>query len=192
MTEIATLTAEPRSYSSASEMASTPQQSPLRVVPVPPQSSEGLPRSLVKEVEIVREERNSNSDNIEVESLVRQLDPSKAVVIPAGVTFEGNIKTEGRAAVVVNGTVNGAITAGEMPVYIANGAAVTGVISSRAEVVVAGHVAGSGESCIKTSGRLMVGSTGRIDGDVMFGSLRVYDGIIAGRIMPFAEDQGAR
>jgi cytoskeletal protein CcmA (bactofilin family) len=129
----------------------------------------------------------------EVESIVRQLDPKKTVLIPAGVRFEGSISTDGKAAVVVYGQVDGGISAGEMPVFVAAGGAVKGVIENRAEIVVAGAV-GSGDAagaCIRTSQRFVLGSSGRVDGDVMYGSMRIYDGIVAGRLLPFVADESA-
>lgn len=126
----------------------------------------------------------------DVESIARQLDPKKTVLIPAGVRFEGNITTDGKAAVVVYGEVEGGISAGEMPVYVAAGGAVKGVIENRAEIVIGGAV-GSGASdgaCIKTSQRFVLAASGRVDGDVMYGSMRVYDGIVAGRLLPFADE----
>ena len=52
----------------------------------------------------------------DMENLIRHLDANTTVVIPAGVKIIGSIETDGKAAVVVHGTVEGTVSAGEMPV----------------------------------------------------------------------------
>ncbi len=120
--------------------------------------------------------------------MVHQLDASTTTLIPEGVVFRGSIDTQGRAAVIVKGTHEGTINAGDMPVYVAPGAKVCGQIQSLNDVYVAGHVASAPNSddqvCIKTEKRFLLAGTGVVEGDVEYGAVRIYDGVISGRLLP--------
>ena len=124
----------------------------------------------------------------EIDSMVRNLDAGKVVLIPAGVVIKGDIATDGNAAVVIHGQVEGRVSAGDMAVYVMDGGQVTGSISNKAEVVVAGRIAGGDQNavCVMTPKRFVLAGTGHIEGDVEYGSVRIYEGgLIEGRMLPF-------
>lgn len=120
--------------------------------------------------------------------MVHQLDAATTALIPEGVHFRGTIDTQGRAAVIVKGTHEGVINAGEMPVFVAAGAKVTGLIQSSSDVFIAGHVEATKnneeEVCIRTEKRFLLAGTGVVEGDVVYGAVRIYDGVISGRLLP--------
>lgn len=124
----------------------------------------------------------------EIDSMVRNLDANKVVLIPAGVVIKGDIATDGNAAVVIHGRIEGRVSAGDMGVYVMDGGQVTGSISNKAEVVVAGRIAGGDQNavCVMTPKRFVLAGTGHIEGDVEYGSVRIYEGgLIEGRMLPF-------
>lgn len=124
----------------------------------------------------------------EIDSMVRNLDAGKVVLIPSGVVIKGDIATDGNAAVVIHGRIEGRVSAGDMGVYVMDGGQVTGSISNKAEVVVAGRIAGGDQNavCVMTPKRFVLAGTGHIEGDVEYGSVRIYEGgLIEGRMLPF-------
>jgi hypothetical protein len=133
--------------------------------------------------------RTSHQDTAEFVELEHQLDAATTVVIPEGVTIKGAIETNGKAAVFVKGEVLGNIIAGDKEVYVACGARVAGQIQSESDVFIAGVVQAENSNsnaiaCVKTPQRFVLAATGRIEGDVEYGSIRIYGGVVAGRMLP--------
>ncbi len=127
-------------------------------------------------------------DTEEFVELEHKLEAATTVLIPEGVTFKGTIETAGKAGVFVKGELIGNIIAGDKPVYVNQGARVVGMIECDADIYVAGTVTSgnSGESqvCVKTPNRFVLAGTGRVDGDVAYGAIRIYGGVVSGRLMP--------
>jgi cytoskeletal protein CcmA (bactofilin family) len=129
----------------------------------------------------------ARADGDELEQMVRNFDVTTTAFIPKGLTIKGGLDTEGSAAVVIFGNVQGPVNTGDKPVYVMNGATVAGSINTCGEVVVAGAVGGDASSgeAVRTSGRFSLAATGRVKGDVFYRSLRVYEGgMIDGRLLP--------
>lgn len=119
-------------------------------------------------------------------TIVRDLDVATTVIVPAGVSFNTELKTEGKAAVVVFGVIKGEVDAGDKSVIVMPGGAVDGPIRSSREVLVAGSV-GRDESAeaVVTQGLFVLAAGGSVRGDVRYRSLRVHDGgTISGRLVP--------
>lgn len=132
-------------------------------------------------------------DTEEFVELEHQLESATTVLIPEGVTINGTINTHGKAAVFVKGEVIGNINSGDKRVYVNIGARVVGMIESEADVYVAGTVENGKSSdvplCVKTPNRFVLGGTGRVEGDVAYGAIRIYGGVVSGRMMPNLKDE---
>lgn len=129
---------------------------------------------------------NSPSED-DLELMVRRFDVRDTAFIPRGLTIRGDLDTEGSAAVVVFGTVTGAVKAGNKMVIVMPEAVVEGPITTQGEVVVAGTVGteGSSQLVISAGQRFHLSQTGRVHGDVAYRSMRIYEGgTVAGRLIP--------
>lgn len=133
----------------------------------------------------VRELPMGGSD-LELATVVRQLDVMSTAFIPTGVSIREGLDTSGKAAVVIFGHVSGPIEAGDKPVYVMPGGSATGPIHSSTEVLVAGDVGTDASApAVLTEGRFVLAGSGRVQGDVQYRSLRVHEGgTIAGRLLP--------
>lgn len=122
-----------------------------------------------------------------LDEMIRHMDVRKTAFIPVGLTIRGELDTDGAAAVVIFGVVNGAVRAGDKPVIVMEGGHVTGPIVTEGDVIVAGTVGEQGreQMAVTTGQRFHLAETGAVHGDVTYRSLRIYEGgIIAGRMVP--------
>ena len=127
----------------------------------------------------------------DVEHFARQLDAEKVLLVPPGVTINGNIDTNGLASLIISGTVNGNVTAGSGTVIVRESGVVVGTINSDDCVVVAGKVTGDKAPAIVTKGLWMLAETGQVRGDVAYSRHRAYEGgLFSGRAIPFSEYEG--
>lgn len=132
--------------------------------------------------------RYAHRDTEEFVELEHQLNAATTVLVPEGVTFKGTIETNGKAGVYVKGEVIGNIVAGDQPIYVSEGARVVGLVQCDADIYVAGTVSNGNATseplCVKTPQRFVLAATGRVDGDVAYGAIRIYGGVVSGRMLP--------
>jgi cytoskeletal protein CcmA (bactofilin family) len=126
----------------------------------------------------------------DLEHYITQLDLEKVLLVPSGVTINGDIVTNGLASVVISGAVNGSVDAGSAAVIIREGGLVNGSIKADDSIVIAGTVTAANPQAvaIATGGLWILSETGCVRGDVAYGRHRAYEGaIFSGRAIPFAE-----
>lgn len=126
----------------------------------------------------------------DVERFMQALDVDRLLVIPAGVSIKCDFSTNGMAAVVIAGSVEGNIDAGACPVIIKQGGQVVGTVSSEDYVLVAGSVSSAKNdgNAILTKGLWVLAETGSVIGTVAYGRQRAYEGgVLNGRAVPFTE-----
>jgi cytoskeletal protein CcmA (bactofilin family) len=125
----------------------------------------------------------------DMEHLVSQFDSEKVVLIPAGVTFTGDIETKGLASLVISGTVIGMVDAGSASVIVQETGSVVGTIKADDTIAIAGTVkAGEGAMAVITGGLWILAEKGCVRGDVAYARHRAYEGaVFRGQAIPFAE-----
>lgn len=126
----------------------------------------------------------------DIEHYAAQIDVNKVLLIPAGVTIEGDISTKGLASLVISGIVNGCVDAGAGSVIVRESGEVNGMVKSDDSVIVAGAInnPAAGGLAIATAGLWILTETGRVRGDVAYARHRAYEGaVFSGRAIPFSE-----
>ncbi len=129
----------------------------------------------------------------DIEHFAAQIDVEKVLLIPAGVSIDGDISTKGLASLVISGVVNGNVDAGAGAVIVRESGAVNGLVKSDDSVIVAGSITNDHAEglAIATGGLWILTETGRVRGDVAYARHRAYEGaMFSGRAIPFSEYKG--
>lgn len=129
-------------------------------------------------------------DVADLEHWTSQLDAEKVAIIPAGVTINCDLITDGVASIIIGGTVHGIVDAGTAMVIVRESGVVNGCVKSEESVVIAGSVTSADPKgmAIVTSGLWVLADTARVRGDVAYARHRAYEGsVFSGRAVPFSE-----
>ena len=112
------------------------------------------------------------------------LDPEHTLVVPEGSKIVGQVRAP---ALCLLGEIEGDVQVGPGPAVVGSTGRLQGSVSASGGLLVAGQVTGRSQgrqgAGIRCAGELDVACTGRILGDVAFGTLRVRPGgAIEGRV----------
>ena len=112
------------------------------------------------------------------------LDPLATLVIPAGVSIRGQVVA---TQLYLAGSIEGEVVVRGGPAVIANGAILKGSLDSVGDVTVAGEIEGGG-LVLRVKGRLDVGETASVRGDVQYDRIVIREGAtFEGRISRYED-----